>query len=227
MQRQPRPYNLQLQSPLNSQWGQVGNREFTIDGLRMRSFPLISDAMPSLLHWHTLFFIHNNIPFTDSQHRVTVTISTLLYSIPLPSISMSTTIYTLINTIHIHISVPHHQHAASTLLLSTLLTNFSWFQRKISPLFPLHFLTYDCIISTFDCFFVILQKMIFSSFNGLAIWDHYLTLCSIHMTVLWVVCLSQLSIHFSEIPPTGGDVRHRTLYYILLYSLLRHDCSLG
>ena len=83
LQRQQRPYNLQLQSPLNSQGAQVGNREFTLGTIRIRSFPLISDAMPSLLHLHTLFFIHNMIPFTDSQNRVTVAISTPLYSIPL------------------------------------------------------------------------------------------------------------------------------------------------
>ena len=75
--------HLQLQSLLNSQGAQVGNREFTLDGLLIRSFPLISDAMPSLLHLHTLYFTHNNIPFTDSQNHVTVTISTPLHSNPL------------------------------------------------------------------------------------------------------------------------------------------------
>ena len=75
----------QLHSPLNSQGAQVGIREFTLDGLLMRSLRLISDAMPSLLHLHTLFFTHNNIPFTDSQKVVTVTISTPLHSIPLPT----------------------------------------------------------------------------------------------------------------------------------------------
>ena len=83
VQRQHRPYNLQLQSPLNSQGAQVGNREFTLGTIRIRSLRLISDAMPSLLHFHTLFFIHNMIPFTDSQNRVMVAISTPLYSIPL------------------------------------------------------------------------------------------------------------------------------------------------
>ena len=129
--------------------------------------------------------------------------------------------YTLVLMIRRHLEEKLHSERI------TLLTIISWFQLNFSPLFPPHFLTYDCIISTFDCFFVILQKMVFSSFNGLTICDHYLTLCSIHITVLWVVCLSQLSIQFSEIPPTGGDVWHRTLYCILLYSLLRHDCGLG
>ena len=125
VQRQQRPYNLQLQSPLNSQGAQVGNREFTLDGLLMRSLRLISDAMPSLLHFHTLFFIHNNIPFTDSQNRVTVTISTPLHSNPLSTTSMRIIIYTLINTTHIHISILHRQHAASSLHLSIHIAIYS------------------------------------------------------------------------------------------------------
>ena len=78
----------------------------------MRSLRLISDRTASQLHSHTLLFTHNKIPFTAWGDHVTAAISTRLHSIPLSSVWIGSTIYTLIRYAQIQTSVLHRQHRA-------------------------------------------------------------------------------------------------------------------